>query len=115
MVDRGFVSRDALERARQVAAGVRPDVEKLGTLVAEAAKQGTVRVEGMIAAPAKRNNFTPDNKPEAGEWYWTDTEARAKVAAGETGDVQPVLVDELFSGCPFPSDSQTLFLTHRLF
>ncbi|KAF8600346.1 SURF1-domain-containing protein [Ceratobasidium sp. AG-I] len=84
LVDRGFVSRDALERARQAAAG--------------AAKQGTVQVEGMIAAPAKTNKFTPDNKPEAGEWYWSDTEAMAKVAAGTTGDVQPVLVDELFSG-----------------
>lgn len=98
MVDRGFISRDALERARQAAAGVRPDVDKLTTLVAEAAKQGTVQVEGMIAAPAKTNKFTPNNKPEAGEWYWADTEAIAKVAAGETGDVQAVLVDELFSG-----------------
>lgn len=96
LVDRGFVSRDSLERARQVATGVRPDTDKLVTLVAEAASQGTVQVEGMIAAPAKRNNFTPDNKPEAGEWYWSDTEAIAKTASGETGDVQAVLINELF-------------------
>lgn len=96
MIDRGFVSRDALERARQSAAGVRPDVEKLVTLVADAAKQGAVQVEGMIAAAPKKNSFTPDNKPEAGEWYWADAEAMSKVAAGETGDVQPVLIDELF-------------------
>lgn len=98
LVNRGFVSRDVLERARQVAgAGVRPDVQKVATLVADAARQGTVQVVGMITAPAKRNTFTPDNKPETGEWYWADAEAMAKTASGGSGDVQPVLIDELFS------------------
>jgi cytochrome oxidase assembly protein ShyY1 len=96
LVDRGFVSRDALERARQTATGVRPETGKLATLVANAASQGAVQVEGMIASAAKRNIFTPDNKPEAGEWYWADVDEMAKLASGDTGDVQAVLIDELF-------------------
>ncbi|QRV97311.1 cytochrome oxidase assembly factor [Ceratobasidium sp. AG-Ba] len=96
LVDRGFVSRDALERARQAAAGVRPEVGKVAGIVADAAAQGTVQVHGMIASSAKRNMFTPDNKPEVGEWYWADTEGIAKVASADGNDVQPVLIDELF-------------------
>lgn len=99
LVNRGFISRDALERARQVTTGIsiRPDAQKVSALVADAAQQGTVKIEGMITAPAKRNIFTPDNKPDIGEWYWADAEAMAKIASGGGGDVQPILIDELFS------------------
>ncbi|KAG9128004.1 surf-like protein [Ceratobasidium sp. 392] len=98
LVDRGFVSRDVLERARQTAANVRPEIARIATLVADAAGQGTVQVEGMIASTPKRNRFTPDNKSEVGEWYWADADAMSKVASGNTGDVQAVLIDELFEG-----------------
>ncbi|KAH7334226.1 SURF1 family-domain-containing protein [Rhizoctonia solani] len=98
LVNRGFVSRDSLERAKQVMSGVRPDIPKIAGLVADAAAQGKVQVEAMLTSSAKRNTFTPDNKPETGEWYWADAEAMAKVASGQNGDVQPVLVDELFTG-----------------
>ncbi|KAJ1301742.1 hypothetical protein OPQ81_008975 [Rhizoctonia solani] len=84
LVNRGFVSRDTLEQAKQVASGVRPDIPKTAGLVASAATQGKVQIEGMLTSPAKRNRFTPDNKPEIGEWYWADAEAMAK--------------DELFTG-----------------
>ncbi|CAE6509661.1 unnamed protein product [Rhizoctonia solani] len=99
LVNRGFVSRDTLERAKQAVSGVRPDIPKIAGLIADAAAQGKVQIEGMLTSPAKRNAFTPDNKPETGEWYWTDTETMAKVASGQNGDVQPVLIDELFSEC----------------
>ncbi|KAG8697287.1 surf-like protein [Ceratobasidium sp. 395] len=98
LVDRGFVSRDILERARQAAAGVRPEIARVASVVADAAGQGMVQVEGMIASSAKRNRFTPDNKPDVGEWYWADADAMSKVASGDTGDVQAVLIDELFDG-----------------
>ncbi|CEL57009.1 Cytochrome oxidase assembly protein shy1 OS=Schizosaccharomyces pombe (strain 972 / ATCC 24843) GN=shy1 PE=3 SV=1 [Rhizoctonia solani AG-1 IB] len=98
LVNRGFVSRDNLEQAKQSIPGARSDIPKTAGLVADAAKQGTVQIVGMLTSAAKRNSFTPDNKPEIGEWYWTDTETMAKVASGRDGDVQPVLVDELFTG-----------------
>ncbi|KEP48969.1 cytochrome oxidase assembly protein Shy1 [Rhizoctonia solani 123E] len=98
LVNRGFVSRDSLERAKQAVSGVRPDIPKIAGLVADAAAQGKVQIEGMLTSPAKRNTFTPDNKPEKGEWYWTETEAMAQIASSQNGDVQPVLIDELFSG-----------------
>ncbi|KAG9084182.1 surf-like protein [Ceratobasidium sp. UAMH 11750] len=100
LVDRGFVSRDTLERAAQAATGARPEIAKIAALVAKAARQGAVQVEGMIASPAKRNIFTPDNKPDIGEWYWADAGAMSKVASGDSGDVQAVLIDELFGECP---------------
>ncbi|KAG8707587.1 surf-like protein [Ceratobasidium sp. 394] len=98
LVDRGFVSRDTLERAAQAATGARPEIAKIAALVAKAARQGAVQVEGMIASPAKRNIFAPDNKPDIGEWYWADAGAMSKVASGDSGDVQAVLIDELFGG-----------------
>ncbi|KAG8787722.1 surf-like protein [Ceratobasidium sp. 428] len=106
LVDRGFVSRDVLERARQAAAGVRPEIARVASVVADAADQGTVQVEGMIASSAKRNRFTPDNKPDVGEWYWADADAMSKVASGDTGDVQAVLIDELFGECPRDCDQR---------
>ncbi|KAF8711975.1 hypothetical protein RHS03_01609, partial [Rhizoctonia solani] len=98
LVNRGFVSRDTLEQGKQIMQGVRSDIPKTAALVADAAKQGKVQVVGMLTSAAKRNSFTPDNKPETGEWYWADADAMAKVASGQNGDVQPVLVDELFAG-----------------
>ncbi|OAA60567.1 cox1 assembly protein [Niveomyces insectorum RCEF 264] len=34
--------------------------------------RGLVRVEGMLRAPWKRNTFTPQNRPEKGEFYFPD-------------------------------------------
>ncbi|KAI0068162.1 mitochondrial protein required for respiration [Artomyces pyxidatus] len=80
LVDRGFVSEEF--------AG------KLPLTVDE----GEVEVCGMLRDSQARNNFTPDNHPEKGEWYWADVDAMAEYAGGESANVQPVLIEEIFDG-----------------
>lgn len=48
-----------------------------------------VTVEGLLREPWKKNMFTPDNKPELGEFYFPDVHQMANV----TGS-QPVWVEE---------------------
>jgi len=79
LVDRGFVSKDALEMFSQAA---RTDEEIL--------------VQGMLRVSQVRNTFTPDNHPEKGEWYWIDVNAMAEYAGGEKANVQPVFIEEIF-------------------
>ncbi|TQS33485.1 hypothetical protein Golomagni_06170 [Golovinomyces magnicellulatus] len=49
---------------------------------------GTVTVEGLLREPWKKNMFTPDNKPEKGEFYFPDVKQMAEL----TGS-QPVWVE----------------------
>lgn len=70
-------------------------------LAATKADPGRVfEVLGMLHAPGERNNYTPDNKPEEGEWYWLDLEAMKQHAGGDAARVQTVLVDEIFGMSP---------------
>ena len=78
LVDRGFISEDFADRNK------RPEVD------------GEVEVLGMLRASQARNNFTPDNHPEKGEWYWADVDAMVQHAGGEAASVQPVFIEELF-------------------
>ena len=48
-----------------------------------------VTVEGLLREPWKKNMFTPDNKPELGEFYFPDVAQMAKF----TGS-QPVWIEE---------------------
>lgn len=50
--------------------------------------RGEVEVEGLLREPWKKNMFTPDNKPEKGEFYFPDVEQMARL----TGS-QPVWVE----------------------
>jgi len=50
---------------------------------------GQVIVEGLLREPWKKNMFTPDNKPEQGEYYFPDVHQMAMV----TGS-QPVWIEE---------------------
>ena len=50
----------------------------------------------MLRESQARNNFTPDNNPAKGEWYWADVAAMTVHAGGESSNVQPVLVEEIF-------------------
>lgn len=81
LVDRGFVSKEFAEQAK-----------------AAQAQDGEVEVLGMLRTTQARNNFTPDNHPERGEWYWADVEAMAEYAGGERANVQPVFIEEIFEG-----------------
>jgi surfeit locus 1 family protein len=54
----------------------------------ESLTKGTVTVEGLLREPWKKNMFTPDNKPERGEFYFPDV----KQMAALTGS-QPVWIE----------------------
>ncbi|GAM43772.1 hypothetical protein TCE0_060r18856 [Talaromyces pinophilus] len=55
----------------------------------EGLPKGEVVVEGLIRDPVKKNYFTPDNRPDKGEFYFPDIEQMALL----TGS-QPVLIEE---------------------
>ena len=55
----------------------------------EGLPRGEVTVEGLLREPWKKNMFTPDNKPELGEFYFPDVQQMARV----TGS-QPVWIEE---------------------
>ena len=80
LVDRGFISELAAVKKKYPTPS--EDVE----------------VHGMLRESQARNNFTPDNNPAKGEWYWADVAAMAEYAGGESSNVQPVLVEEIFGG-----------------
>jgi surfeit locus 1 family protein len=83
LVDRGFVSNDAIEKFSKAIA-----------------TDEDVLVQGMLRVSQVRSNFTPDNHPERNEWYWIDVNAMAEHAGGEKANVQPVFVEEIFGMCP---------------
>ena len=51
---------------------------------------GEVVVEGLLREPWKKNMFTPDNKPELGEFYFPDVDQMARFVGS-----QPVWVEEI--------------------
>lgn len=44
---------------------------------------GLVTVEGLLREPWKKNMFTPDNKPELGEFYFPDVQQMAKLSGSD--------------------------------
>jgi surfeit locus 1 family protein len=58
----------------------------------EGLPQGTVTVEGLLREPWKKNFFTPENRPDKGEFYFPDVSQMAKLT-----DSQPVWVEETMS------------------
>jgi len=61
-------------------------------------EEGEVQFLGMLRTSHTRNNFTPDNRPEEGKWYWADVDAMTEYAGGEQAHVQPVYIEEIFDG-----------------
>ncbi|MCJ1358808.1 MAG: surf-like protein [Icmadophila ericetorum] len=51
---------------------------------------GQVAIEGLLREPWKKNMFTPDNKPELGEFYFPDVEQMAQATKS-----QPVWIEEV--------------------
>ena len=45
--------------------------------------EGEVVVEGLLREPWKKNIFTPDNKPEIGEFYFPDVMQMAEVSGSQ--------------------------------
>ncbi|CAL1694951.1 unnamed protein product [Somion occarium] len=80
LVDRGFVSQEVGESGHW------------------AKEDGEIYVQGLLRTTQVRNKFTPDNHPEKGLWHWADVPAMAEYAGGESANVQPVYVEEIFEG-----------------
>ena len=89
LVNRGWISKKMRDRRAREAAGV-ADL---------ALPTGEVVVEGLLREPWKKNMFTPDNRPEIGEFYFPDVEQMAKLAGS-----QPIWVEQTMGELPiFPS------------
>ncbi|KAJ8522036.1 hypothetical protein ONZ45_g1357 [Pleurotus djamor] len=82
LVDRGFVSNAHIDEFRALSRQ----------------EEGEVEILGMLRDSQPRNSFTPDNKPDTGEWFWTDVDAMAAFAGGEDSNVQPVFLEQVFEG-----------------
>jgi surfeit locus 1 family protein len=50
---------------------------------------GEVIVEGLLRAPWKKNYFTPDNRPDKGEFYFSDVAQMAALTGAK-----PVWIEE---------------------
>lgn len=55
----------------------------------EGLPKGDIMVEGLLREPWRKNLFTPDNKPELGEFYFPDVEQMAEFTGSE-----PVWIEE---------------------
>ena len=78
LVNRGWVSKKFADQKS------RPDSVKQGE---------KVRVEGMLREPWKKNMFTPENRPDIGEFYFPDVKQMAEL----TGS-QPVWIEQTIGG-----------------
>lgn len=45
--------------------------------------QGEVLVEGLLREPWKKNMFTPDNRPDIGEFYFPDVKQMAELTGSQ--------------------------------
>ncbi|OJT15923.1 Surfeit locus protein 1 [Trametes pubescens] len=98
LVDRGFVSKDLAQTAKQNQSTV----------------QGEVEILGMLRTAQPRNSFTPDNHPDEGKWYWADVDAMAAHVGGEASGVQPVFIEEVFeSSESYSTEDVTKALRHK--
>ncbi|KAJ9116383.1 hypothetical protein QFC22_004824 [Naganishia vaughanmartiniae] len=88
LVNRGFITSTRATAIRQGREAPKPP---LGHREGE-----EIVIEGMLKIPEGKGSFTPDNKAESNEWYWSDLEAMAQAAGGENKHVQAVIVDEIF-------------------
>lgn len=100
LINLGFVSNEAAGSYRSLASSSsslvkreRPEFNGNETII-----------EALIPAPQTANWFTPENKPEQGEWLWADVPAMAQYAGGEEANVVPLLMEEIFGSyalmCP---------------
>jgi surfeit locus 1 family protein len=78
LVNRGWVAKSKADQRRRAAEGL---------------PMGEVRVEGMLRQPWKKNMFTPENRPDKGEFYFPDVKQMAEL----TGS-QPVWIEQTMGG-----------------
>ncbi|ORZ34342.1 SURF1 family-domain-containing protein [Catenaria anguillulae PL171] len=100
LLNRGWIARD------KEADGARKDLARAET-----------RVVGLVKRDNERPAWSHDNKPELGQWYWTDVTTMSKLAS-----TQPVLVDAVDSeakrrrdlGLPIPRPPVATFKNNHL-
>lgn len=73
LVNRGWISKKLKRQADR----------------AEGLPTGNFMVQGLLREPWRKNLFTPDNKPELGEFYFPDVQQMAKFTGSE-----PVWIEE---------------------
>jgi surfeit locus 1 family protein len=78
LCSRGWISEDVKKHWFRKQSGALPE--------------GEVVIEGLLREPPKKNMFTPENRPEKGEWFFPDV----KQMAEHTGS-QAVWVEETMS------------------
>ncbi|KAK7756650.1 surf-like protein [Diatrype stigma] len=97
LVNRGWINKKMRDQRARAAQAPAQGGE-------EALPRGEVVVEGLLREPWKKNMFTPDNRPDIGEFYFPDVEQMAAL----TGS-QAVWVEQTMGAFSFPSS-----LFHRL-
>lgn len=61
----------------------------------EALPRGTVRVEGLLREPHKKNMFTPDNNLEKHEFYFPDIKQMAEITGAQAVWVEETMPNEM--------------------
>ncbi|KAK3363591.1 SURF1 family-domain-containing protein [Lasiosphaeria hispida] len=89
LVNRGWISKKLADQRKR-----HPD----------ALPRDEVRVEGLLRQPWKKNMFTPDNKPQTGEFYFPDVHQMAALTKS-----QPVWIEATME----PDLMQVLDFEHR--
>ncbi|KAJ9665927.1 surf-like protein [Coniosporium apollinis] len=77
LVNRGWIAKDMRDKSARRSKDPK------------ALPEGEVTVEGLLREPWKKNMFTPENRPDKGEFYFPDVEEMARLAGAV-----PVWVEE---------------------
>ncbi|KAK4229959.1 cytochrome oxidase assembly protein shy1 [Podospora fimiseda] len=80
LVNRGWISKKMADQK------LRP----------EGLPTGTVRVEGMLRQPWKKNMFTPENRPDIGEFYFPDVQQMAALTGSQSVWVEQTMEPDYF-------------------
>ncbi|KAL2261599.1 hypothetical protein VTK26DRAFT_3808 [Humicola hyalothermophila] len=80
LVNRGWVSKKMADQAK------RPD----------SLPRGEVRVEGLLRQPWKKNMFTPENRPDKGEFYFPDVKQMAELTGSQAVWVEETMEPDYF-------------------
>lgn len=75
----------------------------------DALPMGEVTVEGLLRSPWKKNMFTPDNRPDVGEFYFPDIQQMAALVGA-----QPVWVEKTSGSLHLSSFQIPFFLSSYL-
>ncbi|KAI5867438.1 SURF1-domain-containing protein [Durotheca rogersii] len=69
----------------------------------ESLPTGEVEVEGLIREPWKKNMFTPDNRPDKGEFYFPDVAQMAALTGSQPVWIEQTMEPDLLEAIEFQS------------